>query len=313
MAVLTPAFAVFVFGPLFRWSPMETCFARGGHRSNIVLMILVLGAFLSIAAYAGASVLFGAFLSGTFLSSLPAEPGSRAPAAVADSAESVKSTSEEARPSFIDTFEKYLSGVQRFILQPLFFASVGFAIPFLELWTGEVIWKGIVFTILMACAKLVVGLCIPVCDVLTVAVSAKAASTSEKSLGHLLTSAWAPASLLGTAMVARGEIGLLIAQVALNETPFLARKAFVIAVWGIVLNTIIGPVSAGFLIKKVGPKIAGHHRWGTQLRERSGRHVPEQHDLSGEHSQGRGLPQPPEYSPAQNSRGNLNQEGLILP
>ena len=38
-------------------------------------------------------------------------------------------------------------------MEPLFFASIGFAIPFVDLWTGERIWKGIVYTLLMALAK----------------------------------------------------------------------------------------------------------------------------------------------------------------
>jgi hypothetical protein len=39
-------------------------------------------------------------------------------------------------------------------------------------------------------------------------------------------------------MVARGKISL--------------RKAFVIAVWGFILNTIIGPVMVGVLPRKAG-------------------------------------------------------------
>lgn len=34
-------------------------------------------------------------------------------------------------------------------------------------------------------------------------------------------------------MVARGEIGLLIIQIALTETPYLGQKAFVIGLWAI--------------------------------------------------------------------------------
>lgn len=256
MAGLTPVSAHSVFSPVIRLAGVKRILARNGHTSNIMVMVLVLCAFLAIAAYAGASVLFGSFLAGIFLSMLGGP----------DIAGDVSS------PTFVHTFEKYLADVQRFLLQPLFFASIGFAIPFLELWTGEVIWKGIVFTILMLCAKLIVGFCVPLWDIVAATRWTKSASTSEGFAGcrGVLASTWAPATLLGTAMVARGEIGLLIIQIGLNETPYLGRKAFVIAVWAIVLNTIIGPVSAGFLIKSVGPKIAEHPRWGTQARKKVG-------------------------------------------
>jgi predicted choloylglycine hydrolase len=42
-----------------------------------------------------------------------------------------------------------LGVLARYVMEPLFFSSIGFAIPFLKLWTGERIWKGIVYTLLM--------------------------------------------------------------------------------------------------------------------------------------------------------------------
>jgi hypothetical protein len=160
-----------------------------------------------------------------------------------------------------------LGAPQRYILQPLFFASIGFAIPFLELWTGEVIWKGVVYTLLMAVGKLIVGVVVPVWD-LIVSRRKKMMRGSEKALegGCKTVIGWAPATLLGAAMVARGEIGLLIIQIGLNETTFVTRKGFVIGVWAIVLNTIIGPVLVGVLLKRVGPGIANDARWGVQAR-----------------------------------------------
>lgn len=37
-------------------------------------------------------------------------------------------------------------------MEPLF-ASIGFAVPFMQLWTGQRIWSGIVYTLLMTFAK----------------------------------------------------------------------------------------------------------------------------------------------------------------
>lgn len=254
MALLTPVVARFVARPAFRRG-LEPLVAKVGvlqrywHVLNALLMVGVLGAFLAIAAYAGASVLFGAFLAGGFVGALPS---------------SLKAAGEGGRggvsPALSETFDRYTAGARRFILQPLFFASIGFAIPFLELWTGEVIWKGVVYTVLMALGKLIVGVVVPGWDLIA---SWRKRSTSEKARRAALRS-WAPATLLGAAMVARGEIGLLIIQIGLNETPFLTRKGFAIGVWAIVLNTIIGPVVVGMLLKRVGAEIAEDAQWGVQ-------------------------------------------------
>ncbi len=67
---------------------------------------------------------------------------------------------------------------------------------------------------------------------------------------------------MGTAMVARGEIRLLIIQTGLNEILYLSEKAFIIRIWAIVLNTIISPVSVGILLKKAGTRITEDPRWG---------------------------------------------------
>lgn len=66
------------------------------------------------------------------------------------------------------------------------------------------------------------------------------------------------------AMVARGEIGLLIIQIGLNQTTFLSEEAFLVAIWAIVLNTIIGPVLVGLLLKRADQAIANDPRWGIQ-------------------------------------------------
>ena len=149
MAIVTPAVTKFVFAPIFRRF-IEHHFARYDHVSNIILMTLSLSAFITIAAYAGTSVLFGAFLAGAFLTYIPSKHP-EGPFVVLSREEGEKFADKS--PTFIHTFEKYLMDAQKFLMEPLFFASVGFAIPFVQLWTGERIWRGIVFTILMVFAK----------------------------------------------------------------------------------------------------------------------------------------------------------------
>ena len=64
-------------------------------------------------------------------------------------------------------------------------------------------------------------------------------------------------------MMARGEIGFLIAALAESTGTFVSRndesanqgdsdsKIYLVAIWAIVICTVIGPVSVGLLVKRV--------------------------------------------------------------
>jgi hypothetical protein len=64
-------------------------------------------------------------------------------------------------------------------------------------------------------------------------------------------------------MVARGEIGLLIIEIGYNSTEYVSEEGFITGVWAILLNTIIGPVTVGLLVKSYGKRI-GEGEWGLQ-------------------------------------------------
>lgn len=70
-------------------------------------------------------------------------------------------------------------------------------------------------------------------------------------------------------MVARGEIGLLIVEIGYNETPYVSSTGLQVAVWAILLNTIIGPVVVGLIIKYKGGEI-GRGQWGIQKGSQQG-------------------------------------------
>ncbi|CZS93578.1 related to Na+/H+ antiporter [Rhynchosporium graminicola] len=55
-------------------------------------------------------------------------------------------------------FETHYETALRCILKPFFFASIGFAIPITDMFRGDIVWRGIVYTILMLLAKLVTGI-----------------------------------------------------------------------------------------------------------------------------------------------------------
>lgn len=241
-------------------------------------MILVLCAFLSIAAYAGTSVLFGAFLAGSFLTYLPSKHPD-GPFVVLNREEGEQQ--KDKSPTFVHTFEYYCLDFQKFVLEPLFFASIGFAIPFLDLWTGSAIWHGVVYTLLMLLSKLLVGFWIPLWAWFTAPAKREASegSSSNENASSYNTSdeealsaqkstriaqvkaAISPGLLLGMAMVARGEIGLLIVEIGYNNTPYVSEAGFLTAIWAILLNTILGPIAVGLLVKRKGAAI-GKGEWG---------------------------------------------------
>lgn len=96
--------------------------------------------------------------------------------------------------SFVSTFDTYLFPVMTYLLLPLFFGSIGYSIPFVALWTGETIWRGLVYAILMIFGKIITGIWLVVWPV-------------KKDPGE--GRGWRAGLFLGLAMVARGEIGLL--------------------------------------------------------------------------------------------------------
>lgn len=173
--------------------------------------------------------------------------------------------SSDDRPNpldFANTYNAFLFPLVEYILLPIFFGSIGYSIPFLRLWRGSIIWKGIVYSVLMVLGKLMCGLWLfwPSKSGGGKISEAQKLPLADKEGEHEWT--WkdrVPAVLfLGFAMVARGEIGLLISQIGRHTpTPLFDEDEFLIAIWAIMLNTIIGPVAVTAILKKWRAGIAG--------------------------------------------------------
>ena len=141
------------------------------------------------------------------------------------------------------------------ILKPLFFASIGFSIPISQMFTGSVVWRGIVYATLMALGKLLCGLWL----VRFSSYSTTAVKSDAHKKGRQLPrpKSLYPASILGCAMVARGEIGFLISAVGESRGIFSSAGAaqsselFLIVTWAIMLCTIAGPIAVGLLTRRV--------------------------------------------------------------
>lgn len=83
-----------------------------------------------------------------------------------------------------------------------------------------------------------------------------------------------PASILGAAMVARGEIGFLVSAIAQSNGTFdstrhdpsssgSSQDLFLIVTWAIMLCTVAGPVIVGLIVRRV-------RRLQSQRRESAG-------------------------------------------
>ncbi|GAQ03434.1 hypothetical protein ALT_0755 [Aspergillus lentulus] len=249
------------------------------------------------------------------------------------------------RPTGELTFETFCKEPLKRILSPLFFASIGFSIPITKMFEGRVVWRGVVYTLLMTFGKLVTGfwlirLTLPgskplnkakrvLLGVATVSAvkscktrsqpdsdssrasaqrqtpqtpksdgpkreESQSSESNPRKQDPQLQAAIAgadspqeglcppvaqisssqlppkprslyPASILGLAMVARGEIGYLIASLAEADGIFsphsssspapssqeVDSETYLVVIWAITLCTFIGPLSVGLLVKRV--------------------------------------------------------------
>lgn len=201
----------------------------GGQGLILMIMAVLFIGMIAAAGYGGTSPLYGVYLAGlitSYLSRKQKELPTTVDSTSTESEEniddstrtqsnsasgvamkpiptppnkphSIKSEHDPEEASFIATFETYLYPVMTFLLLPLFFGSIGYSIPFVALWTGENIWKGIVYAILMIFAKAICGIWLLIWPIRV--------DGNRVAVGK----GWRAALFLGLAMVARGEIGLL--------------------------------------------------------------------------------------------------------
>ncbi|KAI0772547.1 hypothetical protein BD413DRAFT_603990 [Trametes elegans] len=348
IAALCPMVSRFILRPLFwhssigeRWCASARLdkpwgafgFARVGsgwgteaHADavKLFLMIAMLSGMAAISHYTGTSVLYGAYVAGLMLTYISQPPISRDQDKCSGRSDHVRRAEEL---SFEAAFSRVLGPIQNHVLLPLFFASIGYAIPFLDLWRPTIIWRGIVYSILMCLAKLAVGLPILLYDPLVrhaspfasaikrsltltcLWIRATACPTIRRAPGTILNpntppepssptqkagaaatnlesappspspnphsspspstslppSSSTPAAVfMGLAMVARGEIGLLIAQLAHGASTgadgegtagLLGEEPFLLCIWAILLCTLVGPVSLGYVVRRWGARV----------------------------------------------------------
>jgi len=138
------------------------CILRS-RRTALFLHTALLLALVTGASYAGTSNLFAAYIAGAVISWWDSEL-----AHVEESREE-QPDNQEGRSSGLQhvsahsgcsIFDQFYSPALRRILQPLFFASIGFSIPITRMFSGMILWKGVVYAILMAMGKILCGACL---------------------------------------------------------------------------------------------------------------------------------------------------------
>ncbi|KAI8918201.1 Na+/H+ antiporter [Powellomyces hirtus] len=255
----------------------------------LILHCTVLLILLTAAGFAGASVLFAAFLAGV-ITTWAFEHCQE----VADTG-----VSSSKVITGMAAYEHYLAAVVDRVLKPFFFASIGFSIPIKDMFRGSTMWRGLVYTILMTLAKLSTGIWLACTflpphllaamdprsylrtqkarhDNLPLSARNEVPHTSTASLNRQdtqtsLESAESAVShdagarpadekptaiacyspgILGLAMVARGEIAFLIASVANRRGIFDGNEEmYLIIIWAAMLCTVVGPISVGLVVK----------------------------------------------------------------
>ncbi|KAG6819925.1 hypothetical protein H0H93_007324 [Arthromyces matolae] len=213
----------------------------------LFIMVAVLSGFVAGAQYAGTSELFGAYLAGALLQHVfPPNQGARD--------ENMKPS-----PNPIDKFQKpastfavYIYPVLHRFFSPVFFGSIGAALPVRSLFlvdgSRRVIWHGIIYATLMIFAKAVVGVWILIwpdrdlgygwCglkrkDRRPASLHSPSGDTKPDGKADepvmISMSRESSATLIALAMVARGEIGLIVAQLArpllVGDTATVANKS----------------------------------------------------------------------------------------
>jgi Kef-type K+ transport system membrane component KefB len=248
----------------------------------MAILVLTLAALCTGAAYAGTSILYGAYLAGVVLTYLDAHTGRTTDPGVAPAPNQGHTTNGDIT-TYVSIFHTTIGPLQSGFLEPLFFASIGFAIPFRSAWQGTVIWRGVVYTLLMLIGKAVVGGWLPIWthgpriyrsavqrihQVLRSSPSSSEMSTASESPSkspqhpeRRSCTSTAPALLLGCMMVARGEIGLLILQLGYIQSGHVSDQGFLVGTWAVVLNTLIGPIAVGMITRRYGEAII-QGEWG---------------------------------------------------
>ncbi|KAF9558869.1 hypothetical protein EC968_006851 [Mortierella alpina] len=193
------------------WARVIDLYNRFETTIKLVGMVVSGLGYSILAEYLGSSRLLGAFVAGVFFSPFR---------------------------NLQHQYEQQVTNRIQPALSALFFASIGMAIPLTKILEPVLFGWGLVYAVIASLSKLTT----------MIAVSSKASSVSAPglhSVGFRYNVRW----MVGTAMIARGELGLLMAQQA-QQQGVMSQTAMVVTTWSVVLCTLTGIGALGLVMKK---------------------------------------------------------------
>jgi Kef-type K+ transport system membrane component KefB len=159
--------------------------SKESERAGCVLILAIWVTVLTLGAhYARTTFLLGCFMGGVSFASVP---------------------------RVVEAFEVHVPPVSAWTSR-IFFASIGFAVPATELFSGEALGYGALLTLIAILTKVVTGVF-----------------------------EWESKFSVGWAMVGRGELGLVMAEEAFR-TGLTDELTFAATVWALLIATLISPL-----------------------------------------------------------------------
>ncbi|KAF9578682.1 Hsp70 ATPase ssc1, partial [Lunasporangiospora selenospora] len=176
-------------------------------------MIIVGLGYSILAEYLGSSRLLGAFVAGVFFS---------------------------AFKDLCHQYEQQIAYRVQPMMSAVFFATIGFAIPLTKMLEPVLFGWGVVYAVIAVLSKITTMIAVP----------ARISSLGEKGPeGGVSDCQFNARWVVGAAMIARGELGLLMAQQAQMQG-VMGQAAMVITTWSIVLATLFGVGALGVAVKR---------------------------------------------------------------
>ena len=175
-------------------------------------MIIVGLVYSILAEYLGSSRLLGAFVAGVFFS---------------------------AFENLCQMYEEQITDKIQPAMSAIFFATIGFAIPLTKILEPALFGWGVIYAVIASLSKLVTMVVVPA------RISSEDKEEESGNRGGRYNARW----MVGTAMIARGELGLLMVQQA-QVQGVMSQTAMVITTWSIVISTLVGVGAFSFVMKQ---------------------------------------------------------------
>ncbi|KAE9404436.1 hypothetical protein BT96DRAFT_964182 [Gymnopus androsaceus JB14] len=267
---LAAGLLVWILRPLARRMPYRLKLIVYQGRIQLFLLTMVISGFVAGASYAGTSELYGAYLAGVIVAQIFAEPpGVDQLAQLPHGAESPTLVLTNGVVIYTPhlAFAVFIKPILQYMLSPIFFASIGAALPIRSLGSvggsSRVVWRGLVYALLMAIAKALTGIWLLVppsfftlpqsCTNLKKKNPNKRehrdhnpdTDSSEPTMSRMNS-----AVLLGLAMIARGEVALIVSQLARPILTETSQEPYAMVIWAILLDTVGGTLGVGLLLRQ---------------------------------------------------------------